>query len=304
MVNFVAKEVTAFLNYLKNEKFFSEHTIRSYRVDLEQFYEFVDDRLAGKELKELTKEDIRDFLGYLLHYGYDTSSAARKISTLRSFFKFLVRSNRLEKNPCRAVKTPKRKRRLPSFLTQYQAKKVLESEPNKARSTKHEARIRDKAVLELLYSAGLRSSELVGLNTEDIDFYNEVIKVKGKGGKERLVPLGSYAKAALKDYLPKRKDQANPAVFQNHFGKRLSSRSVQNIVNRRLSKISEVTGTNPHIFRHSFATHLLERGADLRAVQELLGHSSLSTTQIYTHLSIERLKKIYDKAHPRSGRED
>jgi integrase/recombinase XerC len=291
----VDRSVEKFLDFLSQEKLFSTHTVRSYRVDLEQFFEFVNDRLGGKDLKTIRREDIRDFLGYLLRYGYERRSAARKLSTVKSFFKFLAREKIVDFNPARDVKTPKLEKRLPGFLTQYQAQKALQV------IGEDEVSCRNRAILEVLYGAGLRASELVNLDIESIDFTSEVMRVKGKGNKERILPLGSYAKKAVQDYLAIRKNKENPAIFLNHQGKRLTTRSVQNIVNKQLSKVSEVTRTNPHILRHSFATHLLERGADLRAVQELLGHASLSTTQIYTHLSVERLKKIYDQAHPRSG---
>lgn len=284
-----------FLVFLAKEKFFSAHTVRSYRVDLEQFFDFVNDRLGNKDLKAMKREDIRDYLGFLLRYGYERRTAARKLSTIKSFFKFLVKEKITDFNPARDVKTPKIEKKLPGFLTQYQAQKALQIIGD------DEASFRNRAILEVLYGAGLRAAELVGLDKENIDFTSEVMRVKGKGNKERIVPLGSYAKNAIKEYLDKRENKINPAIFLNQQGKRLTTRSVQNIVNKQLSKVSEVTGTNPHILRHSFATHLLERGADLRAVQELLGHASLSTTQIYTHLSVERLKKIYDQAHPRSG---
>ena len=284
-----------FLEYLAQEKIFSPHTVRSYHIDLEQFFEFVNDRLGGKDLKAMRREDIRDFLGFIMRYGYERRSAARKLSTIKSFFKFLVREKLADFNPARDVKTPKIEKRLPGFLTQYQAQKALQIIGD------DEASCRNRAIIETLYGAGLRAAELVGLDIDDIDFTSEIMRVKGKGNKERILPLGSYAKDAIQTYLKKRENKENWAIFLNQQGKRLTTRSIQNIVNKQLSKVSEVTGTNPHILRHSFATHLLERGADLRAVQELLGHASLSTTQIYTHLSVERLKKIYDQAHPRSG---
>ncbi len=291
----VNRATEKFLIFLAKEKFFSAHTVRSYRVDLEQFFDFVNDRLDSKDLKAMKRGDIRDYLGFLLRYGYERRTAARKLSTIKSFFKFLVKEKITDFNPARDVKTPKIEKRLPGFLTQYQAQKALQI------IGVEEASYRNRAILEVLYGAGLRAAELVGLDKENIDFMSEVMRVKGKGNKERIVPLGSYAKNAIKEYLGKRENKTNPAVFLNRQGKRLTTRSIQNIVNKQLSKVSEVTGTNPHILRHSFATHLLERGADLRAIQELLGHASLSTTQIYTHLSVERLKKIYDQAHPRSG---
>jgi integrase/recombinase XerC len=288
------QRVTAFLTYLSQEKNFSQHTSRSYQVDLSQFLEFLADRKDNKDLAKLRREDVRDFVGYLLKYGYEKSSVARKLSSLKSLYKFLTRRKIVTSNPVRAVKTPKITKRLPGFLTQYQAQKILEISGNDEKS------LRNKAIIEVLYGAGLRASELVGLNFDDIDFHSEVILVRGKGNKERIVPLGSYAQKAVKEYLAVRKNKDNPAVFLNLQGQRITTRSIQTIVKRLISRVSEASHTNPHALRHTFATHLLERGADLRAVQELLGHSSLSATQIYTHLSVERLKKIYNKAHPRA----
>jgi integrase/recombinase XerC len=288
------ERVAQFLNYLAVEKNFSSHTGRAYQIDLGQFLEYLLDRKGNKDIGQMKREDIRDFIGYLLKYGYEKSSVARKLSSLKSFYKFLVRKGIITKNPVRTVKTPKITKRLPGFLTQYQTQKMLDFSGN------DEASIRNQAIVEVLYGAGLRASELVGLNTDDVDFHNEVILVKGKGSKERIVPLGSYAQKAIKKYLAIRKDKTNPAVFLNLQGKRLTTRSVQTIVKRMISRVADASHTNPHSLRHSFATHLLERGADLRAVQELLGHSSLSATQIYTHISVEWLKKIYDKAHPRA----
>jgi integrase/recombinase XerC len=286
--------VQAFLTFLTQEKNFSSHTARSYQVDLSQFLEFLVDRKAGKDLSKVKREDIRDFIGYLLKYGYERSSVARKLSSLKSLYKFLVRRKIISVNPVRAVKTPKITKRLPGFLTQYQTQKIMDITGYDERS------LRNKAIMEVLYGAGLRASELVGLNIDDLDKHNQVVLVKGKGGKERILPLGSYALQAIKEYLAVRKEKINPALFLNPQNKRLTTRSVQTIVKRLISKVADASHTNPHTLRHSFATHLLERGADLRAVQELLGHSSLSATQVYTHLSVERLKKIYSKAHPRA----
>ncbi|MCI0473752.1 MAG: tyrosine recombinase XerC [Ignavibacteria bacterium] len=298
------QRVQSFLTYLSQEKNFSEHTSRSYQIDLSQFLEFLADRKGNKDLSKIKREDIRDFVGYLLKYGYERSSVARKLSSLKSLYKFLNRRKIITTNPVRAVKTPKITKRLPGFLTQYQTQKIMDitgnDESRPGTQGRDERFYRNKAIMEVLYGAGLRVSELVGLNIDNIDFNNDVVLVKGKGSKERIVPLGSYAQKAVKEYLAIRKEKINPAVFLNTQGKRLTSRSVQTIVKRMISKVADASHTNPHTLRHSFATHLLERGADLRAVQELLGHSSLSATQIYTHISVERLKKIYDKTHPRA----
>ncbi|MCX7785521.1 MAG: tyrosine recombinase XerC [candidate division WOR-3 bacterium] len=290
--------VVDFIRYLIQEKNFSPYTARAYQIDLSQFLEFLYDRKEIKDITQVKREDIRDFIGYLLKYGYERSSVARKLSSLKSLYRYLMRKKLVQVNPARVVKTPKITKKLPGFLTQYQTQKLLDIHGNDEQSC------RNRAIMEVLYGAGLRAQELINLNLSDIDFYNEVILVKGKGGKERIVPLGSYAQKALKEYLAIRKDKNNPAVFLNLKGKRLTTRSVQMIVKSQIARLADAVRISPHTLRHTFATHLLERGADIKAVQELLGHSSLATTQIYTHLSVERLKKIYDKAHPRSGKEE
>ncbi|MEO0131994.1 MAG: tyrosine recombinase XerC [candidate division WOR-3 bacterium] len=290
----IDEQIGQFLKYLSIERNFSAHTIRSYRVDLGQFLEYLMDRKNHKNLLKVKRDDIRDFLGYLFQYGYDRKSIARKLSALKSFYKFLVRRKILTLNPARYIKTPKVSKKLPSFLSEYQIQKILNLNGQDERS------LRDRAILEVLYGAGLRVSELVALNISDIDFSSDTIRVMGKGSKERIVPIGSYAIQALKDYLAARKDKVNPALFLNLRGQRISTRAVYTIVKRIISCLPEATKANPHILRHSFATHLLERGADLRVVQELLGHSSLHATEVYTHITVERLKKIYDKAHPRA----
>lgn len=287
---------TAFLTHLQTEKRYSPNTTGAYRVDLAQFQDFVQDRLGNRPLESLTHADIREFLGFMLRYGYERKSAARKLSAVKSLYRFLLREGRVKVNPCREVKTPKLEKKLPGFLTQFQAGQAMDVLGD------DEAAFRNRAILELLYGSGLRVSELVGVNRDDIDWHNEVVRITGKGNKQRLAPLGRYARAALEAYLKQRSHPTAPAVFLNLRGGRLTRFSVLNIVSRQLSKVAEVSHTNPHVLRHSFATHLLERGADLRAVQELLGHASLATTQHYTHVTIDRLKTVYNKAHPRSGK--
>ena len=287
-----------FLGWLEKEKQYSDHTLRSYATDLGQFFEFCSDRLAGKPLGALTHADIRDFLGALLRYGYEKRSAARKLSSVKSFLRFLVRKGTLAANPATAVKGPRLEQRLPGFLSQYQVREAIETKGDA------EVMVRERAILETLYGSGLRAAELVGLNVADIDFPAEEIRVSrryGKGGKERIVPLGRAEKEALDRWLACRTHKDVTPVFTNNNGGRLTTRSIQNIVRKALSRVADATATNPHSLRHAFATHLLERGADLRAVQELLGHASLSTTQIYSHVTVERLKQVYNRAHPRSG---
>ncbi len=241
---------------------------------------------------------MRDFLGLLLRYGYEKRSAARKLTAVRSFLRFLVRRGRLGQNPSAAVKAPKPASRLPGFLTQHQVRQVLDC------GGASESELRAAAIIETLYGSGLRAAELVGLNRGDVDCAAETIRVRGKGGKERVLPLGQAERAALERYLAVRRHRSAEPVFVNRLGGRLTTRSVQSIVRKVLSRATDAAATNPHALRHAFATHLLERGADLRAVQELLGHASLATTQVYTHTTVERLRRVYNKAHPRSGSDD
>jgi integrase/recombinase XerC len=234
------------------------------------------------------------YIAFLLRYGLDTTTVARKLSSLKSFFKVLKKKGLVSDNPADIIRTPKKKKHLPGFLTYEQIEDSFKIENP-----------RDAAIMELLYSCGLRASELTGLNTKDVDLEKEEVRVMGKGGKERILPLGRKANESITRYLASRESLrpgrlAKTPLFLNYRGGRLTTRSLQRIVRKHLLKVARASGTNPHILRHSFATHLLERGADLRAVQELLGHASLSTVQIYTHLTTKRLKDVYRKAHPRA----
>ncbi|UCG44001.1 MAG: tyrosine recombinase XerC [candidate division WOR-3 bacterium] len=284
-----------FLVFLHRERRFSLQTVRAYRVDIEQFFDFCAVRLGAKPIDGIDHRDIRDFLGQLLRGGYERSSAARKLSAVKSLFRHLVSTHRLGMNPAKNVKGPRLEKKLPGFLTQFQVEQAL------GFAGESEAAARDRAVIETLYGSGLRAAELVGLNRDDLDPRSETVRVRGKGNKERILPLGRAESTAIAEYLAVRSDKEAEPLFLNRRGGRLSTRSVQKIVRRILLRVSEAGATNPHALRHAFATHLLERGADLKAVQELLGHASLSTTQVYTHVSVARLKKTYDKSHPRSG---
>lgn len=286
-------KVNDFIVYLQKEKNYSRHTLRAYRTDLESFFDF----LRVKKRKRVDQNAITLFMGFLLKYGLDARSVARKLSCIKSFFKFLKKTNVISENSAIIIRTPKTKKHLPGFLSYAQVEKAMEiSNP------------RDRAIMEVLYSCGLRASELVNLRISDIDLNRDEVKVKGKGNKQRIVPIGKPAKDAILNYLKVRHNPDKhktvgsdvPELFLNYRGGSLSTRSVQNIVRKYLVKLAQATGTNPHILRHSFATHLLENGADLRAVQELLGHASLSTVQIYTHMTSKRLKEIYKKRHPRA----
>ncbi len=286
---FLSNKIPVFLDYLRKEKNYSEHTVRAYKSDIESFFEF----LLEKKVSTVDSRVISNFIAFLMKYGLDTTTVARKLSSLKSYFKALKKLGFVTDNPAEIIKTPKKKKHLPGFLTYEQIEDGLKIDDP-----------RDHAMMELLYSCGLRASELTGLNIDDIDLQKEEVRVMGKGGKERILPVGSKAREAIIAYLRSRKPpkgkNAQPALFLNYRGGRLSSRSLQRIVHKHLTKVARAAGTNPHILRHTFATHLLERGADLRAVQELLGHVSLSTVQIYTHLTTKRVKDIYSKSHPRA----
>lgn len=282
--------IEKFLTYLEVEKNYSPHTILNYKIDLEEF---------TKVMGEFSYEKVdylmlRKYLAQIRQKSYRPRSLARKLSCLRSFFKFLTREGHIKENPAVLIQTPKLDRLLPKFLSESEVTQLIE-----VPKTNTVAGRRDRAILETLYSAGIRVSELVGLNIESVDLIGNIMKVAGKGKKERLVPIGNKAVDAINDYLGSRK-QKSSALFLNKNGTRLTARSVCNIAHKYIKLTSANKSISPHVLRHSFATHLLNRGADLRAVQELLGHVNLSTTQIYTHVTTERLKSVYDKAHPRA----
>ncbi|MFH2145005.1 MAG: tyrosine recombinase XerC [Candidatus Omnitrophota bacterium] len=286
--------VDKFINYLKIEKDSSLHTLINYSIDLKKFSAFFKD----KDAKDINVLDVRRFLVDLRQAGFKKVSIARKMASLRSFFRFLAREGFIKTNPMVGLVGPKLEKKLPIFLNEDDMFKLLDSP-----STDELAGLRDKAILETLYSTGIRVSELVGMNIEDIDFIGGVLKVYGKGKKERLAPIGDKALRAIKNYLDRRNtvvSSSTRAVFLNKNRRRLTDRSVRNIVEKYIKVASIRSDISPHSLRHSFATHLLNRGADLRSVQELLGHANLSTTTIYTHLSTEKLKSVYDKAHPRA----
>ncbi|MFA5410570.1 MAG: tyrosine recombinase XerC [Candidatus Omnitrophota bacterium] len=285
--------IEKFMRYLEIEKNYSQHTILNYRLDLEDFSKF----LGETAIENIDYLALRKYLAVLKEKDLGTRTVGRHLSTLRSFFKFLTREGLLKTNPILILSSPKQDKHLPQFLTEEEVAKLIAAAMPKAE--KNERALRDRAILETFYSTGMRISEVVGLNISDIDFISGTVKVMGKGKKERLVPIGECALGALKTYLDRRKRQAE-ALFLNKNDKRITDRGVRNIVRKYLGLASIRQGISAHTLRHSFATHLLNRGADLRSVQELLGHANLSTTQIYTHLSTEKLKSVYQKAHPRA----
>jgi integrase/recombinase XerC len=313
--------IARFLDHLDGERNFSAHTIRSYATDLIQFCRFlgagdladaagdertVDDLPPTEELRPGTIQkallaaqplDIRGFLAMMRNSSYSKATIARKLATLRSLYKFLVRTGRVEASPVSVVRTPRQDRRLPKCLDIEDVESLLAA-PDA--STLLGAR--DRAILETIYSAGLRIGELVGLNVEDLNEFSEALRIRGKGKKERLVPLGGKAVEAIEAYLLLRReafgDAARGPLFVNKFGRRISGRSIRRKLDKYLLEAGIDVHISPHVLRHSFATHMLNAGADLRSVQEMLGHENLSTTQIYTHLTTRRLKKVYDRAHP------
>jgi len=315
--------ISKFVFYLEHERNFSAHTVRCYATDLSHFAAFLLGDQAAPEptppkqplrlrrldaamsdgfsdrLRRITPLDLRAYLGDLKRADYSRATIARKIATLRSFYKFLARQGEVPNNPVKVIRTPRQEKRLPKFLTPADVERLLATPKGQDLLS-----LRDVAMLEVLYSSGIRVSELVGLDLEDVDPIGEVARVRGKGRRERLALLGSCALKALNRYLASRAKSAvrdTEALFVNRHGARLSARSVR----RKLAKYLAAAGLDPHVsphtLRHSFATHMLERGADLRAVQEMLGHRSLSTTQIYTHVTASRLKEIYEAAHPRAN---
>ena len=295
--------IERFIEYLRVERNASPLTLKSYEEDLIAlvlYLEEVEDRPV--KIVEVTTLSLRRFIAQLQEAGYAKSTISRKLACLRSFFRFAVREGWIEANIAKPLRNPRAGRKLPHFLSAEEIAKLLEIPPSTTSSG-----LRDRAILETMYSSGLRVSELVGIGLEDIDFPAGLIRVRGKGRKERLSPLGSYAQKALKKWIAKRKPDLKAgkdhtsAVFLNRFGRRLTSRSVGRMLEKYLKQCGLDQRTSPHTLRHSFATHLLDRGADIRSVQELLGHKSLITTQIYTHVSTTRLREVYETAHPRAG---
>ncbi|MGR3309706.1 MAG: tyrosine recombinase XerC [Candidatus Brocadiales bacterium] len=287
------------LEYRSNS---SPHTLRAYKIDLKQFLLFM------KSENSLRFEDVnhlflRKFLAFLRTQEYSKRTIARKLASIRSFYKFLCQREIVEHNPAKAVRTPRHENKLPRFLNLNEIE-ILLNAPNE----KTQQGLRDKAILETLYCGGIRVSELVGLNNEDVDIPAKVIKVRGKGKKERLAPIGSFAMNAIQIYMnakvqcnkERQQTAQSNALFLNKFGGRLTTRSIARLFEKYLKVAGLHQDASPHSLRHSFATHLLDKGANLRAVQELLGHAHLSSTQIYTHVTTERLKQVYNKAHPRA----
>ena len=294
------------MDYLEFQKNYSPHTIKNYRRDLLEFDNYLtrDGKDGPVDPARIDHISIRDFLSHLHQRKNAKSSIARKLAAIRSFYRFLYRQGQVGSNPARLVRSPRLPDRKPRFLSLNQVETILELPDNDT-----DRGVRDRAILELLYASGLRISELVQANTEDLSLDQRLVKVYGKGKKERLVPFGSKAEKALRGYLARRrillrrqKSAHEPnALFLNLRGSRLSARSIERNLQQYMKKSALLLNVHPHLFRHSFATHLLNNGADLRCIQELLGHKNLSTTQKYTHLSIEELLRVYRSTHPKAS---
>jgi integrase/recombinase XerC len=293
--------IARFLRYLTVERNASPLTIKSYREDLTTLAEYLEHMLGRTPAPaDITPLDLRGYVTAMHEAGYAKSSVSRRLASLRSFFRFALREGLAVHNPAKPLRNPRPDRKLPHFLTTQDISRLLETPPA-AQSLGR----RDRAVLETMYSAGLRVSEAAGLNDEDIDWDAGVVRVRGKGKRERMAPIGSFAMRALRGWIAVRKPprHASPGAtptFTNRFGSRLTTRSIARMLDKHIRQAGLDTRTSPHTLRHSFATHLLDRGADIRSVQELLGHKSLVTTQIYTHVSTAGLREVYERAHPRA----
>ncbi len=304
----VTNDVEDFLLHLEKEQNDSPNTLKAYRRDLDAFVEFLGS-YYGTEAWTWGGVDrlaIRGFMGHLTRRGLGKRTVGRTLSAVRSFYKFLHRNEIVEANPARSMQSPKRDKYLPAYLDRAQIDLLFQMAEARAWEGRFTA-VRNLAILELFYSTGLRLSELAGVNRDMLDLVSQQLKVRGKGRKERIVPIGDHAQLALRNYEAKRDELARTlgkvdrtAFFLSRTGTRIGVRAVQLVVGKFLKEIDEDAGLSVHSLRHTFATHLLDAGADLRAVQELLGHASIATTQIYTHTSVERLKQVYAKSHPRA----
>ncbi len=293
-------KVRSFLRYLYLERRYSANTVRAYAVDLRQFETYAQNHFGTIDLnwKIIDKRFIRFYLIHLHEQQLSKRTIARKLTTLKSFFRYLVRQEVIEKNPTATIKMPRFEKKLPEYLTLEELEHLLSLPDFKTFEG-----IRDLAILELFYGTGLRLSELIDLKTTQIDMKENLIRIIGKGSKERIVPFGGAARKILEQYLairPQYADKSVDNIFVLKSGKKMYPMAVQRIVKKYLSQVSQIRKKSPHVLRHTYATHLLNAGADIRVVKDLLGHENLSTTQVYTHLSIEHLKKIYQQAHPRA----
>ena len=298
MADLLTDSIESFMLTLEKERNFSLHTIKAYKNDLNRFNYFLDNTLSRKKLAKINRNDIRKFLAEEYDNGYSSKTVARRLATIKSYFKYLVKTELIQENISIHINSPKVPKKLPNFVDKNLIDTLM-----KTPSLDTHIGIRDRAVLELFYSTGMRLSELVNMNIGDFEINKKLIRVIGKGNKERMIPYGRTAESAIKNYLKIRNISLKPAfankpLFVNSSEKRISKRTIQRRMNNYIKIVADGKRIGPHLLRHTFATHLLDNGADIRAVKDLLGHSSLSSTQIYTHVSIEKLKKDYTQAHP------
>jgi len=302
------QELERFIDYMRTVKNSSEHTISGYASDISQFIGFLESEDIGTDPRKVDARVLRRYMARLQRQDIAKTSSSRKLSSLRAFFKYLLRKGLVEANPAVLFPSPKLDKKLPKFLRDEQIEALMR-QPD----TSEPSGLRDLAIMELLYATGIRVSELTGSDLGDLDLSAGEMKVLGKGNKERIVLIGRAAQEALAAYLDSGRDKLlahnedalkEHAIFLNRFGGRLSSRSVTRLIDKYFAHVSGEMKISPHVLRHTFATHMMEHGADLRSIQELLGHSSISTTQIYTHVSRERLKQVYEAAHPRAIEEN
>lgn len=289
----------SFLDYLQYERNYSEETIKSYREDLRQFEEFAREEIGDSAPSEVKAELVREWIVSLMDRGYTSTSINRKLSSLRSFYKFLLRKGEVAVNPLQKITGPKNKKPLPAFLRESDMDRLLD-EVDFGEGFKG---CRDHMIIEMFYATGVRLSELIGLDNKDVDFSSSLIKVTGKRNKQRLIPFGEELKIAMTEYVDVRNEAVpvrTDAFFVRENGARLSRSIVENIVKRNLSKVVTLKKRSPHVLRHTFATTMLNHDAELGAIKELLGHESLATTEVYTHTTFEELKKVYNLAHPRA----
>lgn len=298
MADLLIDSIDSFMLTLEKERNFSLHTIKAYKNDLNRFNYFLNNTLSRKKLAKINRNDIRKFLAEEYNNGYSSKTVARRLATIKSYFKYLVKTELIQENISIHINSPKVPKKLPNFVDKNLIDILM-----KTPSLDTHIGIRDRAILELFYSTGMRLSELVNMNIGDFEINKKLIRVIGKGNKERMIPYGRTAESAIKNYLKIRNISLKPAfankpLFVNSSEKRISKRTIQRRMNNYIKLVADGKRIGPHLLRHTFATHLLDNGADIRAVKDLLGHSSLSSTQIYTHVSIEKLKKDYTLAHP------
>lgn len=302
-------ELDRFAEYIRVVRNLAEHTVRAYATDVAEFIDFLEEEELGNDPSKLDSRVIRRYLARLHRRGISKSSVSRKLASLRAFFKFLLQKGKIEIDPTLGISGPKQEKKLPKYLRDDQIEALM-----LCPDTSNSLGLRDVAILEVMYATGVRVSELVKMNLRDVDLRAGEIRVLGKGSKERIVLLGRAAQEALHAYLEagRRKllasrgseGEREDAVFLNKYGCRISARSIFRLLEKYFVRVSDEMKISPHVLRHTFATHMLERGADLRSIQELLGHSSISTTQVYTHVSRERLRQVYESAHPRALSEE